>query len=380
MNTAIYAIRKNAITESPVNNELDCNKCQLVLGFGNKDLLADSSHFGMLKNKFPNAQIVTCSTAGEIFGTEVFDDSISVMAMEFMKTKISAVSVSINDFKDSFDAGVSLIKKFPVAGLRYVLVISDGSFVNGSELVRGIESVIKHKFPVTGGLAGDGTNFLSTLAGLNEPPKSAQIIAVGFYGEDFIVSYGSMGGWDEFGLERLVTKSTANRLYEIENKSAIELYKSYLGKHADALPGSALLFPLAVYIPGNEEPLVRTILSIDEKDNCMVFAGDVPVGSKVRFMKANFDRIIHAASTAAENSFNPHADRKPNAAILISCVGRKIILDKRVEEEVEAVAQALGNKVLISGFYSYGEITPTTKNGKCDLQNQTMTITTFDEK
>ena len=137
---------------------------------------------------------------------------------------------------------------------------------------------------------------------------------------------------------------------------------------------------MSVVLKDSDEPLVRTILSIDEKDNCMVFAGDVPLGSKVRFMKANFDRIIYAATTAAENTLNPETMTKPKAAILISCVGRKIILDKRVEEEVEAVADTLGKDVLLSGFYSYGEISPFHANSKCELQNQTMTITTFDEK
>ena len=380
MKAAIYAIRKNDITESQGNQAVDAEKCQLVLGFGSKELLSDKNNFDSIRNKFPKAEIVTCSTAGEIFGTEVTDDSISLMAMEFEKTTIKAVKTLISDYANSYDAGIALIEKLPNEGLKYVFIISDGSLVNGSELVRGIDSIIKHKIPVTGGLAGDGTNFQSTLAGLNEPPKSAKIIAVGFYGDDFVVSHGSMGGWDVFGLERTITKSVSNRLYEIDNTSAIELYKSYLGKHAESLPGSALLFPLSVVLKDSDEPLVRTILSIDEKDNCMVFAGDVPLGSKVRFMKANFDRIIYAATTAAENTLNPETMTKPKAAILISCVGRKIILDKRVEEEVEAVADTLGKDVLLSGFYSYGEISPFHANSKCELQNQTMTITTFDEK
>lgn len=379
MKTAIYSINKSGFKESKKNQLINSEKCQLVLGFGNKDLLSETNNFEIIRNKFPNAEIISCSTAGEIFGTEVSDDSISVMAMEFEKTQINAVKVSISDYQDSFEAGVGLVDKLPNENLKYILVISDGSLVNGSELVRGIESVIKHKIPVTGGLAGNGTNFHSTITGLNQPANSGNIVAVGFYGDNIIVSHGSMGGWDVFGLGRTVTKSISNRLYQIDNTNAIELYKLYLGKHAEELPGSALLFPLSVILPDNDEAVVRTILSIDENDNCMVFAGDVPQGSKVRFMKANFDRIIDAATLAAENTLNPLKLKKPNAAILISCVGRKIILDKRVEEEVEAVAETLGSDTLISGFYSYGEISPLNTNTKCELNNQTMTVTTFDE-
>ena len=90
----------------------------------------------------------------------------------------------------------------------------------------------------------------------------------------------------------------------------------------------------------------------------MVFAGDVPVGAKARFMKANFDNLVDAAAGAAQQTFNQNLGGKPKLALLISCVGRKIILGTRADEEVEAVTELFGPEVLISGFYSYGEISP----------------------
>jgi hypothetical protein len=188
-----------------------------------------------------------------------------------------------------------------------------------------------------------------------------------------------MGGWEMFGPERKVTKAQSNKLYEIDGKNALELYKMYLGKYAEELPGSALLFPLSVKLPGQEEPVVRTILSIDAEDGSMVFAGDVPEGSLVRFMKANFDKLIDAATQAAQMTFTRPFSHSPKLALLISCVGRKIILDKRVEEEVDAIADTFGESTFLTGFYSYGEISPLARNKPCELHNQTMTITTLDE-
>ena len=95
-------------------------------------------------------------------------------------------------------------------------------------------------------------------------------------------------------------------------------------------------------------------------------------------MKANFDKLVDAATHAAGQAFQK-LPAAPQLALLISCVGRKIILGKRTEEEVEAVADTFGNKTLLTGFYSYGEISPFNDNAKCELHNQTMTITTFDE-
>lgn len=110
----------------------------------------------------------------------------------------------------------------------------------------------------------------------------------------------------------------------------------------------------------------------------MTFAGDIPENSKVRFMKANFDRLIDAASDAANNCLKMD-NSKTKLAILISCVGRKIILSNRIDEEVEAVSEVFGNKTLLTGFYSYGEISPLKPMANCELHNQTMTITCINE-
>ena len=379
MKVSSYLYINGNIEKSKNENFVDTNKCQLLIGFGEKRLLLEQPIYEELKKKFPNASIALCSTAGEIFSSEVLNDSLTLTAIEFEKTKVQSTSINISNYKSSFDAGVALIQNLEQNDLKYVFVLSDGGMVNGSELVRGIETIINHKIPVTGGLAGDGTNFQSTLVGLNEKPKTGNIVAVGLYGNNIKIGHGSMGGWEMFGLEKKITKSISNELFEIDNANALDIYKEYLGKYANELPSSALLFPLSIKLNESENPIVRTILSINNETKSMIFAGDVPEGSKVRFMKANFDKLIDAASDAAENSLVNLKESTPKLAILISCVGRKIILDKRIDEEVEAVINVLGTDAVITGFYSYGEISPLHPNTKCELHNQTMTITTFDE-
>lgn len=378
MQVTSYSFSDNTFVPGRGTSEANDSTCQLVLGFGEKELLKDG-FYARVKEKFPAANILLCSTAGEIFNMEVMDHSVSLVGMSFQQAELRTSSVNIDDYTDSYQAGVSLITQLEQKDLSYVLVISDGGKVNGSELVRGMESVIQHKIPITGGLAGDGANFISTCVGLNEEPIAGRIAAIGFYGKAIRIGHGSMGGWEMFGPERVITKSTANQLYEIDGKNALELYKLYLGKYADELPGSALLFPLSIKLSDSEEPIVRTILSIDEETKSMVFAGDVPAGSKMRFMKANFDRLIDAATEAARDTLTSLDKSSPKLALLISCVGRKLVLNKRVDEEVEAVSEVLGQNTILSGFYSYGEISPLQQLAKCELHNQTMTITTFDE-
>ena len=339
MKTISLLYKNDSFIREKKETNFEASKAQLVIGFGSKDLLSNKETFKNIKSKFPNAQIALCSSAGEIFETEVLDDSVSITGIQFDSSRVESRKVFIDDFSNSFDAGVELIGNISQEDLKFIFVLSDGGKVNGSELVKGMNSVNKGGVLITGGLAGDGTKFESTVVGLNENPESGNIVAIGFYGEKLTLSHGSIGGWESFGLERTITQSKANILYEIDGKTALDLYKTYLGKYADELPSSALLFPLSIKL-SNEQPIVRTILSIDEKRQSMTFAGDVPKGSKVRFMKANFDRLIDAASDAA-NSCLKISDNNPKLAILISCVGRKVILGNRIDEEVEDVAEIL---------------------------------------
>lgn len=352
----------------------------LVLAFGDRDVLADTSHYETLRHLYPNAHIVSCSTAGEIIGGEVHDGAIAATAIAFHKATfhVSALNFAAGD--DSRAAGRRLASSIPSDGLVHLFVISDGQRVNGSELVRGISDALPPQTTITGGLAGDGTRFQQTLVGLDGPASEGNIVAIGLYGESLRIGYGSIGGWDSFGPERNVTRSEGNVLYELDGQSAQELYKQYLGDLVEELPGSALLFPLSIRTSEQEVPVVRTILSIDNENESMTFAGDMPQGAQARLMKANVDRLIEGASRAAYEGYERIGSVEPELALLVSCVGRKVVLGQRTEEEIEAVRDVLGSGAVVAGFYSYGEISPFSNSFRCELHNQTMTITTISER
>jgi hypothetical protein len=255
------------------------------------------------------------------------------------------------------------------------MVLSDGLAVNGTALVDGMSSALPAGCAITGGLAGDAGRFERTLVGLDGNVGSGQVGALGLYGDALQVGYGSLGGWDAFGPERRADQSDGNILRALDGEVALEVYKRYLGEHAAGLPGSALRFPLAVTAPGADRAVVRTILAVDEASGAMTFAGDIPVGSRVRLMKANHERLVEGAEEAGRLAMRPGA----RLAVLISCVGRKLVMGQRTEEEVEAVAAALGSGGVVAGFYSYGELCPVDSASACELHNQTMTVTTFGE-
>lgn len=372
MDVTLFHFHKNHWNTSlQLQNDVD-----LLLCFGSRNILKRPEIYVDLETTFPNATIVTASTAGEIYNTVVYDDSMVIIAIKFKSTKIRSAAVDVKDYINSYEAGADIAAKLYSPSLRYMMVISDGNIVNGSELVKGINSITRDVI-VTGGLAGDGNNFAATYAGLNEMPTEGKIVCIGFYGDKLIVTHGCKSGWETFGIEKTITRSKDNILYEINNQNALTLYKKYLGVNSKDLPGAALLFPIAMTAPEADRPVVRTILSINEFDQSMTFAGDVPEGAKVRFMRANFDKLTMASYEAAKNTLI--GEQKPDFSLLVSCVGRKLVLGPRIDEEIEMVRQNLGDSVPIAGFYSYGEISPFDEGGRCQLHNQTMTITSFYE-
>ena len=355
------------------------NMCQLVLAFGARDLMSQSGFSEKLAVAFPDAQIVGCTTSGEILATEVYDESVVVTAIEFEHTSVQVVSANQHDFKNSEEAGISLASRLEKKDLHYVLIVSDGQLVNGSQLVAGITQELSDNVLVSGGMAGDAARFEETIVWHNRNCSSGQIVLCGFYGNQIKIGHGTLGGWNTFGPERLITKSEGNKLFELDGRPALALYKDYLGEHSAELPSSALRFPLSLKLPGESESVVRTILNVDEEDNSMLFAGDMPEGATAKLMKANSEALIDGAHGAAKGALKALSETKPQLALLVSCVGRRLVLSQRVYEELEAVESVLGDDLPICGFYSYGEISPLIDSTLCRLHNQTMTITTFSE-
>jgi hypothetical protein len=358
--------------------ELDSDRT-LVLVFGAAEYLDHSDPIRELATAYPNSHLLGCSTAGEIRGTGLADASLAVAVMQLQQGTLATAFAPIQSADDSYEAGVAIGRQLDRPDLRGVLLLSDGLNINGTPLVHGVADNIPAGAALTGGLAGDGDRFQRTWVLKDGQPTAGFVSAVGFYGECVSLSYGSRGGWDIFGPERRVTRSRNNVLYELDNRPALELYKEYLGDLATGLPATALLFPLA--LRSNTEDgrsLVRTILAVNEAEQSMSFAGDIPEGALAQLMRANFDRLIDGASEAAQVTGFSQPDGGTMLAVAISCVGRRLVLGARTEEEIEATLEALPAGTQQIGFYSYGEISPYTTGG-CDLHNQTMTLTLIRE-
>lgn len=345
---------------------------QLVLAFGAIDALRGAAD--AMRQAFAGAHVAGCSTAGEISSAGVADGSLVVTAIAFDSVRVEQVSTELLGMNDSRDAGRRLAQGLPTEGLRAVLLFGQGVHINGSALIEGMTEGVR--VPITGGLAGDAGAFVQTWVLDDQGVSSSRLVCIGLYGERLRFSHGSYGGWMPFGPARKVSRSHNNVLYELDGESALAVYKRYLGEHAATLPASGLLFPFLMLGEDHTElGLIRTILGVNEADGSLTLAGDIVPQGYLKLMHASTDALVGGAEAAAEMAGNGRFNADSSLAILVSCVGRKLVMGGRVDEEVEAVAAVLGASTLLTGFYSNGEISPSGRLTDCKLHNQTMTIT-----
>jgi hypothetical protein len=363
---------ENAFAACPASANAD-----FVLFFGAREVIAEPSLYQSLRTNHPNALVLGCSTGTVIEGVDLRDNAATAVAVKLEHSKARLASVRL-DGDTPASAGRRLAAQLAAPDLVGVIVLSDGLNINGSELVAGVREVLGHRIALGGGLAGDGASFTKTLVSADAPPAEHVIAALGLYGEKLEVRLGAAHGWDFFGPSRRVTRSKGAVLHELDDNPALDLYERYLGDEAADLPASALLYPLLLTNPSNPaDEVVRTVLAVDRDKRTMTFAGDIPEGWSARLMRGDFDNLTQGAADAARLAMG-ETRAGEGLAVLVSCVGRRLLMGQRAADEVEASAEVLSSQFHQTGFYSYGEI-GTCKKGVCGLHNQTMTIVTLRE-
>ncbi len=350
------------------------NEAQLVLAFSDAEYFRSPECYRGLHSVFPAAHVVGCSSSGSICNSQISDTDIVVTAVKFERGRVQLVSAEAACGEDLHALATRLMSRLEGTELRHAFVLSDGLSVNGSDLARGLDSA---GISVTGGLAGDGTRFTSTWVMADAPAAQNVVAIVGFYG-DLAAKCGCVAGWHEFGAERRVTRSSGNVVFEIDNEPALAIYTKYLGEQAKDLPGSGLRFPLSIRPTAQDEPVIRTLLAIDTPAQSLTFAGDVPQGAFCRLMKTDVDSLIDGSGTAADAA-KSDAGTQTGLCLIVSCVGRRLVMGQLTEEELDIVRERLGPGPAITGFYSYGELAPFANAEGCRLHNQTMTLTTLSE-
>lgn len=349
----------------------------LALVFATPELVQHPQILDQLHEQYPGLKIAGCSSSGNILSSEISDESVTVTLIQFDSTPFRVESLSCNDPSESRAVGAALAHKLGADDLRAVLVFSDGLNVVGSELVFGLKSVLPASVRVAGGLAGDMDRFRSTFTVDTSGLKERTVVAVGLYGKKLVVTNGTAGGWIPFSGELKVTSAAGNIVRELDGRPALSCYKSFLGQSASELPAVGLKFPLLVRNCDTCDIwTIRSVLGINESDQSLIFAGNIDQGAVVRLMYADRNAVINAAGTACDLAYARASGSK--VAIGVSCVGRRLVLGERVNDELAAASASLPTGTRLIGFYSYGEICPH-RSGELEFHNQSFTVTVLGE-
>lgn len=364
-----------------VRDDLENNhaKVQLVLIFGVTDALKKKDIYKDLRQEFPKSKFIGCSTAGEICDTGLLNDSITVTAVYFEHSTIRTKAVFLDQYPKANmqEIATELVKALPLDDLVHLFVLSDGIEINGSDLIKGFRRILPRGLGVSGGLSGDYYRFAEAPVIADVMACTNTVTVLGLYGKYLKVRTSSRAGWEEFGAEKIITRSRGNTLYELDSQPALPLYEKFLGDSFKDVPASSIQYPLSLRRDGEADWVTRTIININREDGSLIFAGDVPFGSTARLMKTNTGLLIESAKKAAMDIV--HASIYPNLAILISCFGRRGVLLNEASKEITVVKEILGALPCLTGFYSYGEIAPFKGSDSFELHNQTMTITAIYE-
>lgn len=357
-------------------------EAQWVLCFGPTERLAQGDVAAELQQRYPRAVVTSCSTGTAVCHGEVVDDAVAAAAIRFDHTRVRATTVALAAGARSRHCGQQLGASLAGSDLNAVVVLSEGMLVNGTELVAGLAESVGPGVTLVGGMAGDGAQFCDTRVGVGTDVRAGQVVGIGLYGSQLQCRTGAYGGWDAFGPPRRITAATGNVLAALDGQSALSLYERYLGEEAAGLPGAALLYPLQIWPPNEPaRAVVRTVLAVDREAGTMTFAGDLPVGWSAQLMRGHHGNLVEGAErAAAQAASGEQATAGDSLALLVSCVGRRLLMGQRTADEVDAARAALGLGVRTIGFYSHGELSPNAATGCCELHNQTMTVALLSEQ
>jgi hypothetical protein len=352
----------------------------LVLVFGNYKFKTLTQPFLDLRETYPQSIIAGCSGHGAIFAEKLMSNALVVCVVRFEHTQLRFAIQELENSQNSLQAAEQLAEALIAPGLQGVFILTDGIHTNGSELVKGLNRRFGQDIAVAGGLAADELAFQDSWVLQEGMPVSKRICGIGFYGQKIHFISHAKDGWKPFGPERLITKAEHNVLYELDGQPALELYKQYLGDKAKDLPAAGLHFPLSITSPYNTTHMVRTILGIDEQQQSMSFAGDIPSGFKAQLIYGSFDNLVEGAEEVALQLTRTIKQMPEQVlALAVSCAARRLVMQEDTEMELEATLENLPKGTTQAGFYAFGELCPKLEEGICGLHNQTMTLTVIYE-
>ena len=349
-----------------VNNILNSDKILLQIFSSNQESKLVYQVRDELKNILPNASIIATSTAGVISDGNFHDDVLTISFSIFDSSHTKSVGYT----NLSIDNIIDNLKKNIISDETKLLVIFANTFSFDSSSF--LEKLTKN-FPniaIAGGNAGDDYNFEKCEV-FTKDEENCDVVIASIESKNLTIQTKYLLNWQTIGRNMKVTKSDGAKVYEIDNKSVIDVYEYYLGKDVvDELLVYGMEFPIIFKDEGVD--IARALVAYDAEEGSMTFAGNVPQGVDVKFGYANVEHIERQNSEILDKDFQ----YKNEAIYIYSCGARRQTLGAFLNEELTSINEIAS----ITGFITYGEFFHDTDSCHNNLLNITTTYVVLNEE
>ncbi|MFA5287069.1 MAG: FIST N-terminal domain-containing protein [Candidatus Omnitrophota bacterium] len=332
----------------------------------------------------PEVPVIGCSGAAVIYDEKSYNNGLVIMLLGFSEG-VYFNTAFVNNIKNKtpITAGEELGEKL-LYGFKNIprdlgLIFCDGLIDNTQDLVNGIQEKLGRSFPLVGACASDNLKYARTNIFHNNDLLSDSACGV-LWGGKINFGLGIKHGWKPLGKQHLVTKSYGNIIYEIDSQPATYLYEDYLGCNVKKLQSElrfiSVLYPIGIYVPGEEEYLLRNIRSIGS-DGTLILQGSIPESSQVRLMIGTKESCLQATNQAIDDVNKGFSGKSASFVLIFDSISRYILLGRDAGKELEIIKKQFGPEIPVVGLYTYGEQAPLTAigyRGKVYLHNQTVTL------
>lgn len=375
---------KEAAREAKIN--LRHEKVNLAIIFGTIEFTHPNIS-RTLYNLLGPINIIGCSGAAIISNQGIIKQGLGLMLLNLEEgTYYNCASVKDASSKTSFRAGGELAEKL-LYGFKDIrrdlgIVFSDGLIPDGPHIINGLQEKLGKSFPLVGAAASDNLRFLKTFLYHDSEVFSDGVCGM-LWGGKLNFGLGIKHGWKALGKPHIATLAQGNVVEQIDGLPAVKLYEGYLNYNLPKLKANlkhiSTLYPLGVYIPGEQEYLLRNIISIEDIGSIHLH-GDIPQGSQIRLMIGTKESCLDAARQAAEEAKKVLPGHKLNFALVFDSISRYILLGRQAGKEIDIIKASLGENTPILGIYTYGEQAPlraVNYQGQSYFHNQTVSILGF---
>ncbi|MFN2582432.1 MAG: FIST signal transduction protein [Candidatus Dormibacteria bacterium] len=335
---------------------------------------------GGIRDLCPDAPLIGCSTSGEIATDGPGDASVVITAIggEGFSVSTAAARDASADLRAAGAKVAECVEKAAPDRHQVLLLLTDGLGGDQQEVVRGAYSVVGASVPLVGGCAGDDLAMKRTFQMYGGEVLENSIVAAAI-SSDAPFGIGVQHGWRRVGDPFLVTASAGNRVYELDDRPALDVYAERLNAPPEILndPAAftrfALTHPFGLSRRSGEE--VRFIAEANFEDRSIGCIAEVPQGGLAWIMEGDSDSVLSATDAACSQAIESLGDAPPLGMLAFDCIARRGVLgDDGIRSEVRRIgANASGAPV--AGFYTYGEIART--HGVSGFHNQTLVVLAF---